>query len=126
MHIVLLVHNHSVYRAAFRLLLTYELGLRVVEAADISTALSSMRQESVDLIIQSTDLPDRDIVRLIAEAKKKHPGLPALLLATPSSHRIVRRARRLGAYIIESDIDKYDFLDTVHTLLATSPALPVH
>ncbi len=120
MHVVLLVHSHSIYRAAIRLLLAYELGLRVIEAADTHTALLYLEREQIDLIIQGTDLPDKGELRIIKHAKKYHPDLPVLLLATHHRHRVAEKARRLGVYIVEPEGETSTFLSTIHSFASAS------
>ena len=115
MPVVLLVHSHGVYRAALKLLLTYELGMRVVEVADSRTALLHLRQEQIDILVLDATA-DTDALQLIAHTHKYHPDLPVLLMAA-NGNRHVPKAQRMGAQVIGADYRKEDFISWVKQVL---------
>lgn len=116
MYAALLIHNHSIYRTAIKLLLSYELSMRVIEAKDTRTARVHLRSEPIGVLIIDSNIPAKDIQHLLRHSSEHHPQIPAVLLATRKNAVLEASARQLGAHIIAHDCtteEALDFFDTI-------------
>ncbi|NUB04976.1 response regulator transcription factor [Azospirillum sp. Vi22] len=108
---ILLVDDHPVVRAGCQSLLA-EAGLgRVVEAADVATALALWRSERPDVVILDLNLPggaggrDGGGMEVLRAIRTENPAVPVLIFSMHEDPAIAARALKAGAkgYVTKND-----------------------
>ncbi|MDW7556285.1 DNA-binding response regulator (plasmid) [Azospirillum brasilense] len=108
---ILLVDDHPVVRAGCQSLLA-EAGLgRVVEAADVATALALWRSERPDVVILDLNLPggaggrDGGGIEVLRAIRAENPAVPVLIFSMHEDPAIAARALKAGAkgYVTKND-----------------------
>ncbi len=117
---ILLIDDHSVVRAGIRQILQEaDLSLEIFEAADASSALKLIRQQSWNLVLLDIRLPDRNGVELLKLIKADNPKLPVLILSTyPESQYAVRLIHGGASGYLSKDADDEEILTAVKTALS--------
>lgn len=110
----------STESSAVRELLESEGSWSVVEARRGSEALDLLEHETASLCVTDAELRDMAQEELLRELRRRHPGLPVVLL-TSSSDAAVVRALRFGAasYVPRSSVAR-DLVNTVRRILELS------
>lgn len=97
MHI-LLVDDHTLFRAGLRSLLNGMLpDAEVEEAGDGRSALAMIDERVPDLLISDLSMPDMDGFGLLEAVRERQPRLPVLVLSMHADGVFVHRAISLGA-----------------------------
>ncbi|MCG6964719.1 MAG: response regulator, partial [Acidobacteria bacterium] len=77
---VLLVEDHTEVRHALRDVLE-SMGYRVFAAATVAAALELIEAQELDLLLTDLQLPDGVGIDLIGPVRRKHSGLPVVLIS---------------------------------------------
>ena len=115
MHVVLLVHSQGIYRAGLKLLLAYEMGMRVVEASDSTAVIGRLQQEQIDLLILDNGISG--IPRLMQYIKKLYPAMPVVVLSPMRNRRLAKQMEQFGAHVVDLHTEKKDLIDVVRSVL---------
>lgn len=113
---LLFVEDHDLLRAAFALLLKWQLDFDSVQVRSLTEArraLSSLEGE-VDLAIVDLDLPHGEGPHLIEELHEAQPDVPVLALTV--SRSLERRARALEAGADEVLTLRTDAEEIIHAV----------
>jgi len=95
---VLLVDDHTLVRAGVRRILDAHAGLRVIgEVPDGNAALEALAAGDVDVVVLDLTMPGRDGFSVLAEIRRRWPGVRVIVLTMHSSGEYVARAVREGA-----------------------------
>jgi two-component system, NtrC family, nitrogen regulation response regulator NtrX len=73
-------------------------GFEVITAADGEAALKMAAEETPDLVLLDISLPGMDGLEVLEDLKKRHPGLPVVMVSAYGSVENAVKATRLGAY----------------------------
>lgn len=85
---ILLVEDHYDTRQAFAAILR-SWGHDVAASDSAAMALEVLDERSVDVVVSDIGLPDRNGYELVAEARKRRPGLATIAVSayfTPADH----------------------------------------
>jgi DNA-binding NtrC family response regulator len=99
---ILLVDDDAWIRDAMTICLSCE-GCRVTTAETARQGLALLRQGGVDILICDYQLPDRDGLDLLREAKGVAPEIPMILITAFGSRQLYAQAAEIGVDIF---IDK--------------------
>jgi DNA-binding NtrC family response regulator len=114
---VLVIDDEPVVRAAVRRVLEAN-GLRVATAGDAEAGLAHPALATCRLVLCDLMLPDRSGDEVLLEIRRRHPGLPVILItgyATPD-HAI--RAREAGAAgFLAKPFEAAELMDSVRRVL---------
>ena len=99
---ILLVDDDAWIRDAMSISLGCE-GCRVTTAESAREGLRVLRQGGVDVLICDYQLPDRDGLDLLSEAKGLAPDVPMILITAFGSRQLYSKAAAIGVDIF---IDK--------------------
>ena len=94
---ILAVDDESIFRFLLETHLR-EAGFAPVTAADGKEALAILDRQQVDLVISDLVMPEMDGNQLIEQMKKRHPGIPIIVITAHGSVESAVEAMRLGAY----------------------------
>lgn len=108
---ILLVDDHPVVRAGCQSLLAEAQLGRVVEAADVATALALWRTEGPDVVILDLNLPggaggmDGGGMEVLRVVRAENPAVPVLIFSMHEDPAIAARALKAGAkgYVTKND-----------------------
>ncbi|CAO3457151.1 Two-component transcriptional response regulator, LuxR family [Azospirillum argentinense] len=108
---ILLVDDHPVVRAGCQSLLAEARLGRVVEAADVATALALWRSERPDVVILDLNLPggiggrDGGGLEALRVMRMENPAVPVLIFSMHEDPAIAARALKAGAkgYVTKND-----------------------
>jgi len=93
---ILLLEDHTAFRQALAMALSFQPNLRVVgDAGTVAEARTVLR--GVDVAVFDLDLPDGDGSDLIRELHAQSPGAHALVLTASAGRRDLSRAVAAGA-----------------------------
>ncbi len=94
---ILIVDDEARLVEAFREQLTEE-GMKVFTAFRADQAISTLKNESLDVVILDIRLPDMDGVELLLKIKQIEPTLEVIMLTGFASVSTAIRSMKLGAY----------------------------
>jgi two-component system, NarL family, invasion response regulator UvrY len=95
---VLIADDHEILRDGLRYLLLHRLGdVTTGEAKDAGEAITLLAQQDWDLVLLDINLPGRNGLEVLQEAKRLRPKLPVLVLTYYSEEQYALRALKLGA-----------------------------
>jgi two-component system invasion response regulator UvrY len=95
---VVLVDDHALVRAGLRRLLEDAPGVRVTgEAGDAEEALKLLAAVPADVVVTDLAMPGRSGLQLLAELRRRKPGLGVVVLSVNGEAQIAARAMRAGA-----------------------------
>ena len=111
---VLVVDDSATIRDLLSEILT-EARIEVREAADGRRAMEMLKGDLPDLVLSDLEMPVMDGFELLRQIRGRWPTLPVVMLTTRASIEDRRRATALGAnaYLVKSDFDEANLLDTV-------------
>ncbi|RLA47173.1 MAG: sigma-54-dependent Fis family transcriptional regulator [Gammaproteobacteria bacterium] len=95
--IVLIVDDEPDIRQLLSLTLT-QLGIDVVEAADVTAAYQKLQQGTYQLCLTDMRLPDGDGLELIDHIQQKYPHLPVAMITAYGNTDIAVEALKRGAF----------------------------
>jgi DNA-binding NtrC family response regulator len=99
---ILLVDDDAWIRDSMSICLSCE-GCRVTTAASAQQGLAALRKGGIDILICDFQLPDRDGLDLLQEAKGIAPQMPMILITAFGSRQLYAQAAAIGVDIF---IDK--------------------
>lgn len=95
---VLIADDHEIVRRGLCDLLTKEFGtVKVGEAGDSRTTIELLRKGNWDLIILDINMPGRNGLEVLSEARRLCPKTPVLILSIYPEEEFALRAFKLGA-----------------------------
>jgi DNA-binding NarL/FixJ family response regulator len=101
----MLVDDHPIVRQGLKSLLEAELSFEVVASLDdAEQALVEVDRVPCDVVVLDLHLSGKEGLWCLAALKKKHPGLPVLVLTMDRDYRMVVDALKAGAsgYLLKS------------------------
>lgn len=104
---ILLVEDHHIMRRGLASLLRAELAAEIVaEVGDGIAALEALKQVSPDVILMDIFMPHMNGLEATRRIKRKHPGIPVLILSMYNNPKLVIRALQAGAsgYILKESM----------------------
>jgi two-component system chemotaxis sensor kinase CheA len=117
---VLVVEDSVTTRTLMRSILETA-GFDVDVAGDGVDALAILRTEEIDLVVSDVEMPRMDGFGLTAEIRRDErlKNLPVVLVTSLNKPEHTERGAAAGAdaYIVKSDFDQGQMLDTVARLL---------
>jgi DNA-binding NarL/FixJ family response regulator len=118
-HRLLLVDDHAVVRHGIAMMLSGEKDLVVAaEAGTIAEALAAIDQDPPDLMVVDITLKEGSGLTLVQEARKRRPGLKALVLSMHDEAEYAEKALRAGAlgYVMKEHADEV-IIDAIRHVL---------
>lgn len=95
---LLVVDDHTIFRAGIRRLLSDELDIQVTgEAANSAEALAAVRSHHFDVVLMDIQLGARNGLETLAMLRAEKPRLPVIMLTMYAEAQYSRRAVRAGA-----------------------------
>ena len=95
--LILVVDDEEDIRSSLKRILEYE-GLETIEAASGKEALGSVDERVPDAVLLDIKMPRMDGLEVLAELKKRHPGLPVVMVSGHGTIATAVEATRLGAF----------------------------
>jgi DNA-binding NarL/FixJ family response regulator len=117
---ILIVDDHPMFRRGLASLIESEPDLAVCgQAGSSEGALQAAQQSQPDLLIVDLALGESDGLDLVKELKRRHPGIPALVLSMHDESVYAERSLRAGArgYVTKQQLDE-TVLVAIRRLLA--------
>lgn len=95
---ILLVDDHAMVRAGFRLILEEEIvGAEVSEAATASEALEAARHTTFNVVVLDISLPGRSGLEVLKELREMSRSVPILMMTMYPEDEYALRSFRAGA-----------------------------
>ena len=95
---LLVVDDHTIFRAGVRRLMSDEPDIRVTgEAADSAEALAAVRGGRFDVVLMDIHLGARNGLETLTVLRAEQPRLPVIMLSMYDEAQYARRALRAGA-----------------------------
>jgi DNA-binding NarL/FixJ family response regulator len=117
---VLIVDDHEIVRHGLRDLLVSRLeAVHVGEARDATEAIQQLTRQPWDLVLLDINLPGRNGLEVLTEARRLTPKTPVLVLTSYSEEQFALHALKLGAcgYITKNEATE-QLITAVQRLLA--------
>jgi len=117
---VLIVDDEASIRSSLSGILADE-GYETLAAADGESALEMVEEEAPDLVLLDIWLPGLDGLAVLERLKKRHVGLPVVMISGHGTVETAVKATRLGAFdFIEKPLDMEKILVAVRNALTMS------
>jgi two-component system invasion response regulator UvrY len=95
---ILCVDDHAIFRQGVKqILLQYDRGAKIGEAATAEAAIQLARESRWDVVVLDLSLPDRSGFQVLSELKHEQPDLPVVVLSMHGEDEYAVRALRNGA-----------------------------
>jgi DNA-binding NtrC family response regulator len=121
---ILLVDDDAWIRDSMSICLSCE-GCRVTTAETAQQGLAFLRQGGVDILICDYQLPDRDGLDLLREAKGVAPEIPVILITAFGSRQLYAQAAGIGVDIfIDKPFNSQTIEHAIIRLLEDPPKRP--
>ena len=118
---ILLVDDDAWIRDSMSICLSCE-GCRVTTAKTAQEGLQALRQGGVDVLICDYQLPDRDGLDLLREAKRLAPEVPMILITAFGSRQLYAQAADIGVDIfIDKPFNSHTIEHAITRLLEDPP-----
>ncbi len=117
---VLIADDHEIVRHGLRDILTSRLGkVAVSEAKDAGEAISLLIKRDWDLVLLDINMPGRNGLEVLEEAKRLRPKTPVLVLTSYPEEQFAIRSLKLGAsgYITKQSVSD-ELITAVKRVLA--------
>ena len=116
---ILVVDDEPSVLTTYRMILEQK-GYEVVPAPSAKEARRVLEGERLDLLLCDLSLEEGESGLAVIEcARRRHPGLPSLLLTGYASKDISDRAQRLGVSVLFKPIEIQEFLAVIRAHLNT-------
>ena len=126
---VLIVDDKPDIRLSYRLLLEVE-GFEVLDAPNPRSALATLRDHAIDVVLVDLYMPDYgDGLGLIKAVRQHFEPAPALI-AMSGAHHLGYRSSLAAAYVVGADVtltkpvSRQTLLDAIRELRPPDPELP--
>ncbi len=109
---LLIVDDHTIFRAGVKRLIGDESDMRVVdEASDGATALSKIRSRRYDVVLLDINMSGRSGLDTLAAIRAEHPRLPVVMLSmyAEEQYALLALRARANAYL-SKDVDPGELL----------------
>lgn len=118
---VLVVDDSAIDRRLVAGIVERTTGLGVVEATDGRAALALIAEHAPVAVLTDLQMPDMDGFGLVQEIRRRHPGLPVILMTAYGSEEFAIQALRAGAanYVPKRAIAT-ELAETLRQVLAVS------
>ena len=116
---ILIVDDHTLFRAGIRALLANDSDIEVVGEADNGReAVRAVAQLSPNLVLMDMTMPEMNGMEAITEIKRRYPDMPVLVMTFHNGEEYVHAALNAGAngYILK-DATQEEFRLAVRTVL---------
>jgi DNA-binding NarL/FixJ family response regulator len=116
---ILIVDDHTLFRAGLRELLSQEPGVEVVGEADNGRdAIRAVGQLSPHLVLMDLTMPEMNGMEAITEIKRRYPDVRVLVLTLHKSEDYIRASLKAGAdgYILK-DATQEEFQVAIRSVL---------
>lgn len=112
---LLVVDDHTIFRAGIRRLMSDEADIRVTgEAADSAAALAAARTGHYDVVLLDIHLGARNGLETLAALRAEQPRLPVIMLSMYAEAQYARRALHAGANAyLSKDVSHEELLRAV-------------
>jgi len=118
---ILLVDDDAWIRDSMSICLSCE-GCRVTTAKSAQEGLEALRRGGVDVLICDYQLPDRDGLDLLREAKRVAPEIPMILITAFGSRQLYAQAAEIGVDIfIDKPFNSHTIEHAITRLLEDPP-----
>jgi DNA-binding NarL/FixJ family response regulator len=117
---VLIADDHEIVRCGLRDILTTRLGkVAVSEAKDAGEAINLLIKNEWDLVLLDINMPGRDGLEVLVEARRLRPKTPVLVLTAYPEEQFAIRSFKLGAagYITKQSVSD-ELITAVKRVLA--------
>jgi DNA-binding NarL/FixJ family response regulator len=117
---VLIADDHEIVRCGLRDILTTRLGMVAVsEAKDAGEAINLLIKNEWDLVLLDINMPGRDGLEVLVEARRLRPKTPVLVLTAYPEEQFAIRSFKLGAagYITKQSVSD-ELITAVKRVLA--------
>lgn len=123
---VLLVDDHTIFRAGLKRLLEEEANMNVVaETSDAGEAIQCLRTGTFDLMLLDINMKGRSGLDILPSIKREYPELPVIVLSMYPAEQYALRAFKAGASgYIAKDMDPADLIVSVHKVAAGGTYFP--
>jgi two-component system response regulator NreC len=118
-HRILIVDDHTLFRAGLRALLAQDPGIEVVgEAADGRDAISAVGRLAPHLVLMDLTMPSMNGMEAMTEIKRRYPDMRVLVMTLHKTEDYVHAALKAGAdgYILK-DATQEEFRAAIRTVL---------
>jgi DNA-binding NarL/FixJ family response regulator len=117
---LLVVDDHTIFRAGIRRLMSDEPDISVTgEAADSAEALAAMRARHFDVVLMDIHLGARNGLETLASVRAEHPRLPVIMLSMYVEAQYARRALQAGASAyLSKDVSPDELLRAIRRVAA--------
>jgi DNA-binding NarL/FixJ family response regulator len=118
-HRIVIVDDHTLFRAGLRRLLDEDPGIEVVgEASNGLLAISAVDLLAPDLVLMDLTMPEMNGVDATLEIKRCHPDVRVLVMTMHNSAEYVHASLEAGAdgYILKEATPE-EFFDAIHSVL---------
>lgn len=123
---LLVVDDHTIFRAGIRRLMSDETDIRVTgEAADSAEALAAVRSQHFDLVLMDIHLGARSGLETLARLRAEQPRMPVIMLSMYEEAQYARRALQAGANAyLSKDVSHEELLHAVRYVVSGSVYVP--
>jgi CheY-like chemotaxis protein len=91
-------------------------GHRVQAVADGDALVAAALSSQPDALVTDVRMPNRTGLDALAEVRRTHADLPAVVITAFGDHQVHQRAAALGAHCINKPFDPDDLLDLVERI----------
>src|SRR5476649_1484466 len=119
-HRILIVDDHTLFRAGVRALLAQDPGIEVVGEADNGRdAIRAVGQLSPDLVLMDLTMPSMNGMEAMTDIKRRYPDVRVLVMTLHKTEDYIHAALTAGAdgYILK-DATQEEFLTAIRSVLA--------
>lgn len=124
---LLIVDDHTIFRAGIARLVADECDLHVAaEAADGTEAIALARQQAFDLVLLDINMGARNGFDTLTALRAERPRLPVIMLSMYAESQYARLALRSGANAyLSKDVDTHELLRAIRRVAAGHIYMPM-
>ena len=123
---MLIVDDHTIFRAGLTRLVSDEADIRVVgEVADGASALTAIRRRHYDVVVLDINMAGRNGLDTLTTIRAEQPELPIVMLSMYAAEQYAMLALRAGANAyLSKDAEPQEFLDAIRVAAGGERYLP--
>ena len=124
---LLLVDDHTIFRAGISRLVADEIDLEVAaEAADGATAIALIQHQAFDVVLLDINMGARNGFDTLIRVRAERPRLPVIMLSMYAESQYARLALRAGANAyLSKDVSTDELLRTIRQVATGQTYVPV-